>query len=327
MLQDTSAAAKELKAVKETKSLKPWPCPTQRYLRADLAVINHPDIFKWRFAKRGPKVQVTATPVPTQKPDLPIRRPDDSQKKPLPIKTVYFDYDKSVLKPEAKAAIQTNVQFLKENPETKVFIDGHCDERGTNEYNLALGERRAESVKNYMVDLGIAADRITTKSWGEEQPVDPGHNEAAWKQNRRAEMYYTGEAKPGSAEAAAKAAVAEPVKEMKKHSAKKAPVKAKKPAPAKAVKKAPAAAAKTAPMKEEKKEAAKPAAPAMKPAEKPAAPAVQPAAKPAEKPAVPANQPAVKPVAQPNTPAAQPAAQPAQPAAQPAAPATQPATK
>lgn len=170
-----------------------WTCyPQTRYIKADLSVVNHPDLFKWKFAKKetvvptptpAPIDRTTPTPVPT--------RPEGKIWQPLPEKTVYFDYDKSLLKPEGKAAIQKNVQFLKQNPSYSILIEGHCDERGTEEYNIALGERRAEAVKNYMIDLGIEEERITTKSWGEEKPVDPGHNESAWRKNRRAEMFFS----------------------------------------------------------------------------------------------------------------------------------------
>ncbi len=175
---------------------RPWLCPTQLYLKADLAEINHPDLFKWRFAKKEmPKPEPPVTPPPTPEPpkEPEVREPHPPVIEPMPQKTIYFDYDKSLLKPAAKSAIQENVQFLKANPKTIAIIEGHCDERGTNEYNLALGERRAEAVKNYMIELGISATRISTKSWGEEKPAVQGHTEAAWSKNRRAEMFYSKE--------------------------------------------------------------------------------------------------------------------------------------
>ena len=170
-----------------------WSCwPQTRYIKADMAVVTHPDIFKWKFAKRGEKQVEKPTTPPVEPPKTPdlTREPEVGTPIPLPEKVVYFDYDKAVLKPEGKAAIQKNVQFLKENPKNTVLLEGHCDERGTPEYNIALGERRAESVKNYMMELGIAGDRITTKSWGEEKPAAQGHDESAWRLNRRAEMFY-----------------------------------------------------------------------------------------------------------------------------------------
>ena len=101
---------------------------------------------------------------------------------------IYFDYDKADLKPEAQAILEKKARFLEENSSYSVRIEGNCDERGTNEYNLALGERRADAAKKYLTSLGISAYRITTVSYGEEKPVDTGHNEAAWSKNRRDEF-------------------------------------------------------------------------------------------------------------------------------------------
>ncbi|MBW1679996.1 MAG: peptidoglycan-associated lipoprotein Pal [Deltaproteobacteria bacterium] len=101
---------------------------------------------------------------------------------------IYFDFDKSDLKPEAQVVLKKKAEWLRNNPAYKLRIEGHCDERGTNEYNLALGERRAHSARNFLIALGISGDRIATISYGEERPVDPGHNEAAWAKNRRDEF-------------------------------------------------------------------------------------------------------------------------------------------
>jgi len=97
---------------------------------------------------------------------------------------IYFDFDKSMLKLDAQSLLKKKADWLKANPNTKVLIEGNCDERGTPEYNLALGERRAESAKKFLVDLGIDAKRISTISYGEERPVDSRHNEEAWAKNR-----------------------------------------------------------------------------------------------------------------------------------------------
>jgi peptidoglycan-associated lipoprotein len=101
---------------------------------------------------------------------------------------IYFDFDKADLKPAARAALEKKARFLQSNSSYSVNIEGHCDERGTNEYNLALGERRANAAKKYLTSLGISAGRITTISYGEERPFASGHNEAAWSQNRRDEF-------------------------------------------------------------------------------------------------------------------------------------------
>ena len=99
--------------------------------------------------------------------------------------SIYFDFDKSFIKLEYRPILNEKAAFLKDYPEMRVRIEGNCDERGTNEYNLALGERRANSAKNFLVSWGIAADRIEIISYGEERPRALGHNEASWSQNRR----------------------------------------------------------------------------------------------------------------------------------------------
>jgi peptidoglycan-associated lipoprotein len=98
---------------------------------------------------------------------------------------IYFDFDKSNLKPPAVAKLDQLGDYMSKNSIAKIRIEGNCDERGTNEYNLALGDRRANSAKQYLINLGISADRLSTISYGEERPADPGHNEAAWAKNRR----------------------------------------------------------------------------------------------------------------------------------------------
>lgn len=98
---------------------------------------------------------------------------------------IYFDFDRSDLKPETQAILKGKAEWLRNNPGESVIIEGHCDERGTNEYNLALGDRRAQSAKNFLRDLGIAESRLTTISYGEERPADPRNNETAWSKNRR----------------------------------------------------------------------------------------------------------------------------------------------
>lgn len=103
-----------------------------------------------------------------------------------PLKDVYFDFDRYDLRADARETLKANWNWLKANPAAQVQIEGHCDERGTNEYNLALGAKRAQSVKDYLVSLGVAADRLSTISYGEELPVCREHNEECWQRNRRA---------------------------------------------------------------------------------------------------------------------------------------------
>ena len=101
------------------------------------------------------------------------------------LQTVYFDYDKAEIRADQRAKLQANAQFLRENDGVRVLVAGHCDERGTREYNMALGERRASATMQYMVSLGVARNRIEIISYGEEQPAVRGGNESAWQQNRR----------------------------------------------------------------------------------------------------------------------------------------------
>lgn len=105
-----------------------------------------------------------------------------------PMLPVYFDYDSFSIKSDMSARMQTNVRFLQDNPKVTIEVQGNCDERGTNEYNLALGEKRAKSVKSYLVNMGIKGERVEVVSLGEEQPLDPGHTESAWTKNRRADF-------------------------------------------------------------------------------------------------------------------------------------------
>ncbi|WP_178861238.1 peptidoglycan-associated lipoprotein Pal [Thiomicrorhabdus cannonii] len=103
---------------------------------------------------------------------------------------VRFDFDRSEIKSEFFDVIKAHAEYMQANAAAKVTVSGHCDERGTREYNLALGERRANSVKTALMAEGIAADRITVISFGEDNPVAEAHNESAWSQNRRAEFSY-----------------------------------------------------------------------------------------------------------------------------------------
>jgi len=104
------------------------------------------------------------------------------------LQTVMFDFDSSALRPDAMSTLKDNADKIKAVPGVIVQVAGHCDERGTQEYNLALGERRALAVRNYLIQLGVSGDRLVTISYGKEFPAATGNNEAAWAQNRRAEF-------------------------------------------------------------------------------------------------------------------------------------------
>ncbi len=108
------------------------------------------------------------------------------KEKESPLQDAFFDFDKSLIRPDAKKSLDENIRWLKANSNATILIEGHCDERGTREYNLALGQRRARSAQDYLVAAGIDAKRIKTISYGKERPFVLGHDESAWKWNRRA---------------------------------------------------------------------------------------------------------------------------------------------
>ena len=104
------------------------------------------------------------------------------------LKATYFEYDQYTITEDQKDNLKSSADYLKKNPKMKVQLEGHTDERGTNEYNQGLGDRRASSVKKYLLDLGVDSTRVSTVSYGEERPAASGGNEGAWKKNRRAEF-------------------------------------------------------------------------------------------------------------------------------------------
>jgi peptidoglycan-associated lipoprotein len=114
-----------------------------------------------------------------------------------PLKDIYFSFDRYDLEGEARATLKANADWLKRNPAARIEIEGHTDERGTNEYNLALGAKRAQAAKDYLISLGISAERLSTISYGEEIPVCKEHNESCWGQNRRARFVII-QARPAS---------------------------------------------------------------------------------------------------------------------------------
>ena len=109
------------------------------------------------------------------------------------LKPIHFDFDKADIRPDAQQTLNGNAGRIKDNGALAVRIEGHCDERGTVEYNLALGDRRARAAKDYLVSVGVPAQRLRTISFGKERPIDPGHTESAWSVNRRAEFIFVAE--------------------------------------------------------------------------------------------------------------------------------------
>lgn len=106
----------------------------------------------------------------------------------LKLEKVFFEFDAYTLTPQAREVLGRNAEWLRQNSAARLTIEGHCDERGADEYNLALGQRRADAAKSYLVSLGIAAERLTSISYGEERPAVAGSDESVWSQNRRAEF-------------------------------------------------------------------------------------------------------------------------------------------
>ncbi len=137
---------------------------------------------------------VTPPPAPAETPVAPPPPPPTpATPAASPLKDVFFNFDKSTIRADQRAALDEDVAWLKATADAKITVEGHCDERGTTEYNLALGERRAKAVKDYLIKAGIAADRISTISYGKERPFVIGHDESAWKWNRRGHLVRTGQ--------------------------------------------------------------------------------------------------------------------------------------
>jgi peptidoglycan-associated lipoprotein len=134
----------------------------------------------------------TTTTTPTTTTPITVN-PLKDPKNILSTRIIYFDFDSNVVKDEYRAMLQAHAKYMTENRAASLRIEGHTDERGSREYNIALGNRRAESVKKILVVLGVQEGRIEIISFGEEKPVEGGHDEASWAKNRRAELKYKGE--------------------------------------------------------------------------------------------------------------------------------------
>jgi peptidoglycan-associated lipoprotein len=152
--------------------------------------VSPSDSTDYTITANGPGGSATATAHVTVTAPPP---PPPEAPKPDPIAIfnsehgeAYFDFNKADIRPDAREALQKTAEVLRNYPQLRVTIEGHCDERGSTEYNLALGDRRANAAKQYLVSLGVSADRMTTVSFGKEKPFCTEHNETCWQQNRRA---------------------------------------------------------------------------------------------------------------------------------------------
>ena len=137
-------------------------------------------------ATASARVTVNAAAAPPAEAPPPSAAPNVSELFSQNVQDAYFDTDKSDLRDDARQTLTKDAEFLRSYPQAKVSIEGHCDERGSTEYNLGLGQRRADAAKNYLISLGISGDRLQTTSWGKEHPFCTDSNEQCWQQNRRA---------------------------------------------------------------------------------------------------------------------------------------------
>ena len=165
-------------AKRPTVTVAAAPPPTAAPAPAPAPAPAAPEPAPPAAAAPAPAPVVTARPSPPPSEFMP----NDN------LKPIHFDFDKSDIRPGDAAILDANARWLSANPRQLLLIEGHCDERGTNEYNLALGERRARSTMNYLVSRGIQASRISMISYGEERPLCTEHTEACWSQNRRAQF-------------------------------------------------------------------------------------------------------------------------------------------
>lgn len=145
-----------------------------------------------------PKQEAAPAPAPVKEEPAPAPEVKEEPKEHAAaaaegLQPIYFDFDRAFIRDDAKAAMKANAEWLKANPKVRIKIEGNCDERGTKEYNLALGQRRAQSAKKYLTDLGISAKRISLISYGKEKPVCSESSEDCWQKNRRGDLVEAGE--------------------------------------------------------------------------------------------------------------------------------------
>jgi peptidoglycan-associated lipoprotein len=138
--------------------------------------------------KKPPEPELVVAPTRTPVQEAPAKPEPVAPQPELALASVYFDFDQAGIRADQAPSLDADLRALQADPRVKVEIQGHCDERGTTEYNLALGERRAHAVKQWLVLRGVGESRIRTVTYGEERPADPGHDEAAWAKNRRADL-------------------------------------------------------------------------------------------------------------------------------------------
>ena len=181
-------------------------CAKQELVRKDDSIASTPSSAKQldstsaaaksaaptaQTTEKTPIVPANTAPAPVREQTIAAKSSDsaaNAAEVQRQLEKVYFDFDSAALSDSARSTITANAAVITRNPGVKVRIEGHCDERGSDEYNLAIGERRAKAAAQYLKTLGVGAERISTLSYGKEKPADPGHDEAAWAKNRRDEF-------------------------------------------------------------------------------------------------------------------------------------------
>ena len=156
-----------------------------------LTMVMLPACAKKQVAPAEEPIEQVPPPAPPLEETKPQEQPPVIEEKPvvqIVLDDVFFEFDKYSIKDEYKSVLQKNAELLLASPDRKLRVEGYCDERGTNEYNMALGEKRAKAVVDFYANYGIKADRLVWMSYGEEKLFDSGHNEEAWAKNRRAHM-------------------------------------------------------------------------------------------------------------------------------------------
>jgi peptidoglycan-associated lipoprotein len=153
---------------------------------ADTALAKAKKCAEARKPPPPPAPEPAPPPAPAPAPPPPAPAPKVEEK--VSLDPIYFDFDKSFIREDAKPALQKSADYMKKNKDAKIQVQGNCDERGTSEYNMALGDRRATAAKKYLAGLGVDAKRITTVSFGKEKPICADHNEECWQKNRRGDF-------------------------------------------------------------------------------------------------------------------------------------------
>ena len=163
-----------------------WGCPK----KTEVTAAPEPQKEETPVAKEEPKPEAAPQAAPQEEPKPAVQ--DEPKERAAAgaagLQPVYFDFDKSFIRDDARSVMKANAEWLKANPSVKVKIEGNCDERGTKEYNQALGQRRATSAKKYLTDLGISGKRISLISYGKEKPICSEQNEECWQKNRRDDL-------------------------------------------------------------------------------------------------------------------------------------------